>query len=287
MIRRPRVTVWRLMKWVGVAAVLLALFRYPYRAIRDQQHFFARAREGTALVQSYGGVCPPGVSAASWTMAIDGVQTAWGNVVFFTGYLDDADLDAILTQMRTMAARASPADAEGDLYRILDLLAHAKTRASVAYLSNMRDYVKSALPGQGRPSPGLVLYALSQAGPKADETALDTITAGLQAGDWQIRVACCRALGQYGLGLGSPAEAESALDGLTQALDDDDPLVREISVECLHEMGTKAASAAEALIAKAKHDPNDRVRWQASRALPVVATDTQDGFDSPAARGAR
>ena len=70
------------------------------------------------------------------------VQIAWGNVVFSPGNIDDADLDAILAQMRGLVARATPADAEGDLYRILDLLAHARTKAGVHYLSDRREAIK-------------------------------------------------------------------------------------------------------------------------------------------------
>jgi hypothetical protein len=132
MIRRPQGSVRRLMKWVGVVAVLLALFRYPYNAVRVQRRFHARSQEGSMLVQSYGLQCPAGVSPTSWGEAVSSVQTAWSNVVFSPEHIDDADLGAILAEMRGMVGRATPAVAEGDLYRILDLLAHAKTKAGVS-----------------------------------------------------------------------------------------------------------------------------------------------------------
>ena len=153
MIRRPRVTVRRLMAWVVVAAVALALGRYPYILFRERQRFAARAQEGRALVRSYDSQCPKGVRAASWTVAVGAVQTAWRDVVSSPGNIDDADLDAILAQMRGLASRTTPADAEGDLYRILDLLAHARTKADVRYLSNRRAEIQNGLFGRARPSP--------------------------------------------------------------------------------------------------------------------------------------
>jgi hypothetical protein len=270
MIRRPRVSVWRLMTWVVVAAVALAMGRYPYDLVRERQRFAARAREGKALVKSYGAQCPKGVRAASWTQAVGVVQVAWRDVVSSPGNIADADLDDILDQMRGLASRATPADAEGDLYRILDLLAHARTKADVRYLSNRRAAVRNGLFGRIQPSPRLVNYAISLAGPRAGESALAAITAGLEVKDWQVRVACCRALGQYGLGLGSPAEAHAALDGLINSLSDEDPLVREIAAESLQAMGKRAARAVDALIERVERDPDRRVRRQAGLALESV-----------------
>jgi HEAT repeat protein len=269
----PRVTVRRLMKWVIVAAVVLALVRYPYQHIRRLQHAQARAFEGRALVQSYASRCPAGVNPALWSQAVGVEGSAWANIVIAPEHIDDADLDAILAELRGLVTRATPVEAEGDLYHILDLLAHAKTRASVPYLSNMRRMLKSNLPGFGRPSPGLALDALSRLGPKGGEPALDAIIGGLRAEDWPTRVACCRAMGQYALGLGSQSEAEAAVTGLIRALDDDDPLVREIAVECLVEDGPRAARARAALIDRRARDPDVRVRWQAVRALPVIEKD--------------
>ena len=128
------------------------------------------------------------------------------------------------------------------------------------------------MPGPGRPSPGLARYALLQAGPKTGEPPVVAIAAGLQAADWRVRVACCRALGQYGLGLGSPADAEAALGGLIHALDDDDPVVREIAVECLYEMKTSARRAT-ALSGRLATRSDSSRPWQVARALLVIATD--------------
>ena len=139
-----------------------------------------------------------------------------------------------------------------------------------AYLSNRRAAIRNGLFGRIQPSPRLATYAISLVVPRAGESALAAITAGLQAMDWQVRVACCRALGQYGLGLGNPAEADAALDGLINALSDEDPLVREIAAECLDAMGNRAARAADALIERVERDPDRRVRWQAGRALESV-----------------
>jgi HEAT repeat protein len=258
------------MKWVGITAVVLALGRYPYHVIREQRHFQTRAREGTALVQSYAAQRPAGVSPVSWDDAVGSVQTAWGNVVFSPEHIDEKDLDAILARMRELVAGATPAEAEGDLYLILDLLAHAKTTASVPYLSGRRAAIRDALPGFGRPSPGLVTYARSRVGSKADLPALAAVAGGLRSADWTTRVACCRALGQYGLGLGNAVETRSALDGLIRALGDGDPLVRAIAAECLLEMRMEAARARDALIGRRYHDSDVRVRWQALRALPAI-----------------
>ena len=69
MIRRPRVTVRRLMKWVGVAAVVLAVGRYPYNP-PGATTLLRSWREGDALVQSYSAQCPTGVRPASWDHAV-------------------------------------------------------------------------------------------------------------------------------------------------------------------------------------------------------------------------
>jgi len=274
MFPKPRVSVRKLMVWVGVIAVLLALGRYPYYLIRAQRRFAARWDEGNALVQSYYAQCPTSMDRASWNEAVSSVQIAWGNVVLSPEHFpDEHSIDRILAQMRSLVAQATPSEAEGDLYLILDLLAHARTKASVAYLSERREAVRKSLHGYGQPSPALAGYALRWVGPSEGITALVTIAEGLRVNDWMVRVACCRGLGQFGLGLGSPAEAESAITALIRALDNDDPLVREIAVECLHEMGPKAASARDALIQKLRQDPGVRVRWQAARTLTQVGKD--------------
>ena len=184
-------------------------------------------------------------------------------------------LDRILAQMRSLVAKRSPAEAEGDLYLILDLLAHARTTASAAYLSARREELKSLLHGYGQPSPPLAGYALRWAGPGDGLAPLVTIAEGLRDKDWRVRVACCRGLGQYGLGLGSPAEAESGVTALIRALDHGDPLVREIAVECLLEIGPKAVSAARYADPEAAQDPSVRVRWQAARTLTQVEHDVK------------
>jgi HEAT repeat protein len=140
----------------------------------------------------------------------------------------------------------------------------------VRNLGNRRAAIQNGLFGRVRPSPRLVIYAISLAGPRAGDEALTTITAGLQMKDWQVRVACCRALGQYGLGLGTPAEADAALDGLINALSDVDPLVREIAAESIQAMGQSAARAVDALIERVERDPHRRVRRQAGLALESV-----------------
>jgi hypothetical protein len=273
MIRRPRITVRRLMKWVGITAVALALGRYSYQYLREQQRFYARAREGDKLVRYYSVQRPPAVPPVSWDGAVANVQVAWDNVVVSPEHIDVDDLDAVVSRMRVLVRRATPDDAEGDLYLILDLLAHARTKAGAHYLSGQRESIKRDLPGLGRPSPGLADVAMSRVGWPPGQPVLGAITAGMRASDWETRVACCRALGQYGLGLGTPAEAEAALAGLIRALDDDDHLVREVAVEGLHEMGAKASRACNPLIARLARDPDVRVRGQAARVLPAIATD--------------
>ena len=79
---KPRVSVRKLMMWVGVIAVLLGLGRYPYTFIQTQRRFMARFQEGDGLVQSYYVQCPASTSPASWREAVTGVQIAWDNVVF-------------------------------------------------------------------------------------------------------------------------------------------------------------------------------------------------------------
>ena len=142
------------MIWVAVVAVLLAVGRYPYDLIQSHRRFQARAREGDSLVRSYSVQCPAGVSANSWDEAVTWVQITWGNVLFTVGCIDEGDLDLTLAQMRSLVARATPAEAEGDLNLIIDLLTHARTRTGEAYLSNMRERLKGALHGYGQPSPG-------------------------------------------------------------------------------------------------------------------------------------
>jgi HEAT repeat protein len=272
MVPKPRFSVRSAMIWIGAIASLLALGRYPYIYFQAQRRFSARAQEGAALVQSYYVQCPSGASTRIWREAVTGVQIAWCNVVFAPSHFPDEDaLDWTLAQMRGLVARATPAKAEGDLYLILDLLAHARTLAGPAYLSNRRAELKKGLQGYGRPSPVLVDYALRWVGPRSTRPTVATITEGLHATDWRLRVACCRALGQYGLGLGSQDEADEALTALIGALDNDDPLVREIAIETFHEIGPEAARVKDALVQKLHLDPTARVRWQAARTLTRVA----------------
>jgi hypothetical protein len=52
-------------------------------------------------------------------------------IVFSPEHIASEDLDAILVELRRLTARATRVDAEGEPHRILDLLAHAKTRLGV------------------------------------------------------------------------------------------------------------------------------------------------------------
>jgi HEAT repeat protein len=271
MVLKPRLSLRRLMIGIGVIAALLALVRYPFTFIQAQRRFFARSQEGGALVQSYYVQCPPGATAGSWRVAVGSVQTAWSNVVFSPSHFpEEYALVWTLAQMRGLVARATPAAAEGDLSLILDLLAHARSMAGPGYLSNRRADVKQTLHGYGRPSLALTAYAVGWVGSRPGESTISTLTKGLRANDWRLRVTCCRALGQYGIGLGSQEEADASVAELIGALDNDDPLVREIAIESFHEMGPKATRARDALIQKLRLDPNDRVRWQAARTLHRV-----------------
>jgi HEAT repeat protein len=261
----------KLMIWIGLVAALMALLRYPYTYIEAEARFSSRSRQGYALIHSYRALCPTGVSKANWDDAVGAVQTAWSNVVFSRfQFREENSLGRIVDQMQSLVARATPAEAEGDIYLILDLLAESRSRISLGYLSARRADVKRAIHGCGRPSPDLIGYALRRAGPRPGQTALATITEGLRANDWQLRVACCRALGQYGLDRGSQGQLDITLSALIRALDDDNDLVREIAVESLHAMGPIAARAGDRLIQKLHADPSARVRLQAARALIQV-----------------
>ena len=219
-------------------------------------------------------------------MAIDGVQTAWETSSSLTGYLDDADLDAILTQMRTMAARASPADAEGDLYRILDLLAHAKTRASVATsatcetTSSPHCRARPAEPGAGTLCP----FAGRPEG-RRDRPGHDHRGAAsrglanprrLLPGSGAVRARAGQPRrGRVGPRRIDPGPRRRRSPGprdlcRVPSRDGDEGRERRGGVDRESQTRSERPSPLTGL-----------------RALPVVATDTQDGFDSPAARGAR
>jgi HEAT repeat protein len=263
------------MGWVALIAVLLAVGRYPFQFIETHRRFAARMREDDGLVQSYYTQCAASVNSGSWREAVTAVQIAWCNIVFSPEHIGEDELDAILTQLRGLAARATPQDAEGDLYLILDLLAHANTKSSIFYLSGRREALKREVLGYGLPSGGLVDYALSWAGPHPGQTAVAVLGTGLNADDWRLREAGCRALGQFGLGFGIHTDTETALSGLRGAPGNDDHLVREIAVECLREIGFHAARARDALIEMLRRDPSIRVRAQAAITLSLIESDAK------------
>jgi hypothetical protein len=172
MVREPQLSLRKLMIWIAVIAAFLALGRYPYTLIQAQMRFSAGSREGYALIQSYRPLCPTGIGKANWDDAVGSVQTAWANAVFSPFHFpEENSLGRIVDQMRGLAARATPTEAEGNLYLILDLLAHSRTKISLGYLNTRRADVKRAIHGYGRPSPNLIGYALCWAGPRPGKSA--------------------------------------------------------------------------------------------------------------------
>ena len=110
MVLKPRLSVRKLMIWIGVIASLLAMLRTPYTYVVAQARFSSRFRQGFALIQSYGGVSRPlGVSAANWDDAVGSVQTAWANVVFSPfQFPDENSLGRIVDQMQSLAHGRRP-----------------------------------------------------------------------------------------------------------------------------------------------------------------------------------
>lgn len=259
----PRLSVRQLLEVIAGIAIALGILRYPYLVIQAQLRFNQQTSRGQALIATYRSLRPPEFSTQQWDNAVGNVHTTWVNVAFSPEHIAQGDLDDLLNQVRTLVDRASPATAEGELYAILDLLAHAKTRASGGYLSGRRFQQKLGLQGEGRPSPGVVRFALALVGPAPKDPVAD-LPAALEHQDWKVRVMACRALKEVGLG----GRMDVAVAAQIRALKDSDPLVREVAVESLNELGPGAGGALPALAEVARRDPSSRVRARAAPVLP-------------------
>ena len=183
------------------------------------------------------------------------VGTAWANVIFSPDSIDEKDLNDLIAELRQLNARAIPASAEGDLYAILDLLRHTRTRSGMSYLPMMRVMLKNSLQGDGNPSAGLVTYALGLVGGAANRSVV-ALCEGLKNSDWRVRVACVRALKEIELGRDDPA----IIPALAGALADRDALVREIAVDSLRELGPRGCPASAALVTLIGQDSRERIR---------------------------
>jgi HEAT repeat protein len=260
--RVPRFTIRRLLLVIAVLAVAMAVLRYPILFVQKWQRFNARHRVGEQLILSYYALGPPRLPGAKWTDAVNGAQIAWCNVVFDPDHIAESEVDAILIDLQGLVARATPATAEGDLYTILDLLAHAKSHASVGYVAMMRTMMKNNVDGEGVPNPAIVAHARAMAGTVGKDPVAD-LTAALGHADWRVRVMAARAFKEVGL-LG---QVDEAVVGERHALVDGDALVRELAVESLGEIGPKASAAVPDLIPLLAHDPSVKVRVRAADVL--------------------
>lgn len=261
------ISVRKLLVLVGVLAVVLALVRTPYLFVRAQLAYGHRVNEGSSLILSYRAVCPPGFTPSQWENAVTVVQIAWCNVAFSPSHLDQEPLDGLVIELHRLSLGATPRTAEGDLYTILDLLAHAKSRAGIPYLSHRHGDLKRSLQGEGKPSPSLINRALGLIGSTADRP-VPALAGARNSGDLQVRALACRALAQ--IGLRNDDQSSAAISALIGSLPNQDPLVRQITIEGLREIGPRAAGALPALIEILERDAQSGMRWLAAASLPAI-----------------
>lgn len=181
MSQKRQLSVRKLMASVGILAGVLAVARVPILYVQERSAYSAKNREGDAIVRSYYAHQPAGVSAAAWEQAVTGVQIAWMNVVFSPEHCPISSVENALTQMRPVAAGATSATAVGDLYFILDLLAHEKNVTNMYYLSGRYQSVRSEL---GSARSDLVSYALDLAAAGPVEKPLPILGKLLQDKAW-------------------------------------------------------------------------------------------------------
>jgi len=245
---------------IAFLAIALWVGRYPYFYIQANARFQARSQQATALISSYRSIGPPDVIDLDWQAAIDVVQEAWGKIIVTKEYIAEDELEDILSQMRGLVSRTNSSRAEGDLYAIMDLLGHFRSKVpSTNYLYSMRSTLKEKLRGI---SNRVIDYARAMAGEKSPDVLAD-LSAGLTQSDWHVRVMACRAIKELGLA----GRRNEAIEVEVRALKDDDALVREIALESLAELGPEAVATFPAIDDLLRRDPSSQVRVTAAHVL--------------------
>ena len=260
---RPRFRLRKLLWAIALIAIALWVGRYPYFYLQAGARFQARSQQATALISSYRSNRPPEIVDPDWQTAINAVEEAWAKTIAARGYIAEAELEDILSQMRALADRTNSYRAEGDLYAIMDLLGHFTSKVpSTNYLYSMRANLKEKLQGKNGTSAGAIKYARALVGEKSPDVFAD-LSAGLTHQDWHVRVMACRALKELGLA----GRRNEAIEAQVRALKDDDALVRQIALESLAELGPEAVATFPAIDDLLRRDPSSQVRVTAAHVL--------------------
>ena len=91
--------------------------RYPFFYFSANARFESRSQQASALISSYRTNGPPEIGDIEWHAAIDVVQDAWSKAIAARGYIDEDELQNILSQMRALADRTNSYRSEGDCTR--------------------------------------------------------------------------------------------------------------------------------------------------------------------------
>lgn len=140
------------------------------------------------------------------------------------------------------------------------------------------DTVQIMLPWLEKPSYQNLLSsaALDGLGQSQDLAALDTLVLWSKRGKpRQSRAAALRSLSVL-LRKANPSDDQrnKIVTAITASLDGEGPTVRRTAVAALRDIGRSAEPAASALEAMARHDPDERIREAAQKALEAIRSNT-------------
>jgi hypothetical protein len=246
---KKRLTIRRLAALVALFALCFCIVReHPSlkrQRLRERNaRMVRRVNEGKSVIDTFRALHPPDIATSAWHQRLISVDDAWANFGFSDPAVPETEIENALNEMRAVAAGATSGTAEGDLYAILDVIAHAQINGAsqkrglhrhvaVAFESDQRDSFLGFERGTGA-NGQLVDYALKLAGMRS-VAPLAGLRGALRAPDWRVRAMACRGLREIGAN-GGMTESVTALAG---ALKDRDGLVRMIAMESLRAMALK------------------------------------------------
>jgi aminopeptidase N len=155
---------------------------------------------------------------------------------------------------------------------------NVEAAALTAYVATQpADAVAVALPWLSKPSlhdlyPRTALNSLGEA---QDLSLLDTIIDWTKRGKPRnCRSAALTALGRLAKAAPTDSQRDQIVKAVVACLDGEGPQVRGAAAETLRELGQSATPALPALEALSRHDPEERVREQARRAVEQIRSHT-------------